>query len=526
MSDDEDINYVHKRQKIVHYGSLAEQVGSSRPGNPPQNRRHGAGEDDDSDGEGSNDGNDSNIQISTEYMALEKDTDPTAASEHGGNKALLEEFERRKRVRMINVSTDDAEVKKDLRQLGEPICLFGEGPAERRTRLKELLSELGEDAIRRKREEDEEKEREAKEHDETTWYHEGPPSLKEARIWLAQFSLPRAKMRIARLKEDMAAPEATRMARKQEIQKRLKALDVQASQIADTRPISWCSFSPDSKMLATGSWSGLCKLWTIPECQEVRTFRGHTSQVGSIAFSPKAIMDLESSDPCLASCAQDGSVILWSLDSDEPLADIQGHNARVSRCAYHPSGRFLGTCVYDNSWRLWDLTKLEEVLHQEGHSKPVHCLAFQTDGSLAVSGGMDSFGRVWDLRTGQCIMFLEGHLNGIISADWSPDGYHIFTGSLDNTCKVWDLRKRNIEYTIPGHTNLVSNVVFEKTSGEYVLTSSYDTTAKLWAAKTWQPLATLKGHDSRLMGCDISGDGQWIATCSYDRTFKLWSQDS
>ena len=122
-------------------------------------------------------------------------------------------------------------------------------------------------------------------------------------------------------------------------------------------------------------------------------------------------------------------------------------------------------------------------------------------------------------------MFLEGHLGGIIGTDWSPDGYHIFTGSVDNTCKVWDLRKRNIEYTIPGHTKLVSNVAFEKGSGEYVLTSSYDITAKLWAAKTWQPLATLKGHDSRLMGCDISPNGDWIATCSYDRTFKLWSPD-
>lgn len=54
--------------------------------------------------------------------------------------ALLEEFERRRKARQINVSTDDVEVKKDLRRLNEPICLFGEGPAERRRRLKELLS--------------------------------------------------------------------------------------------------------------------------------------------------------------------------------------------------------------------------------------------------------------------------------------------------------------------------------------------------------------------------------------------------
>jgi U4/U6 small nuclear ribonucleoprotein PRP4 len=49
---------------------------------------------------------------------------------------------------MINVSTDDAEVKKNLRDLGEPICLFGEGPADRRNRLRELFSQLGEDAVK------------------------------------------------------------------------------------------------------------------------------------------------------------------------------------------------------------------------------------------------------------------------------------------------------------------------------------------------------------------------------------------
>ena len=77
-------------------------------------------------------------------------------------------------------------------------------------------------------------------------------------------------------------------------------------------------------------------------------------------------------------------------------------------------------------------------------------------------------------------------------ADWSPDGYHIVTCSQDNSCKVWDLRKRNIEYTIPAHTNLVSNVKFERSSGEYLISSSYDNTARLWAAKTWLPLATLQ----------------------------------
>ena len=35
---------------------------------------------------------------------------------------LLAEFERRRRARQIHVSTDDSEVKLNLRKLNEPIC--------------------------------------------------------------------------------------------------------------------------------------------------------------------------------------------------------------------------------------------------------------------------------------------------------------------------------------------------------------------------------------------------------------------
>jgi len=259
-ADDDDIKYV-KRNKIVHYGSLAN---SEQLGNSQKNAATPG----------------SNVQVSTEFMTLSKDENPLLED----RTEILEEFERRKRLKLINVSTDDNEVKKDLRQLGEPICLFGEGPAERRARLRDLLSQLGEDAIRRKKQEDDERIREEREHDETTWYHEGPPELRVSRQWIAEFSLPRAKERISRLKAELALPDVTRMAKQQETQNKLKTLDVEASQIADTRPISWCTFSPDSKILATGSWSGLCKLWSVPDCKELRVLRGHNSNVGCIHF--------------------------------------------------------------------------------------------------------------------------------------------------------------------------------------------------------------------------------------------------
>ncbi|KAI4458068.1 wd40 repeat protein [Holotrichia oblita] len=509
MSDEDEVQYV-KKPRNIHYGSLEEtekariaaaQESASENNetdiNPPQN---------------------THIHISNEYMELED-----AMSKD--KQALLEEFERRKKARSINVSTDDAEVKRNLRQLGEPICLFGEGPAERRNRLRDILSCIGEDAIIRKEVEEEKKQLEKDQ--ESTWYHEGPESLKVARTWIAEYSLPRAKARLEEARNAVSLPSATKTAKMQEIQKRLQMLSIYSSQIGDTRPISYCQFSPNSQLIATASWSGLCKVWTVPDCQLKQTLKGHTCHVGAIVFHPKATISQEETICNMASCAADGSVKLWDFKSQEPIADIEGHMPhRVSRLAFHPSGRFLGTCCHDCSWRLWDLQQCAEVLHQEGHGKPVYCISFQIDGSVCATGGLDAFGRVWDLRTGRCIMFMEGHLKPIYGIDFSPNGYHIATSSDDNTVKIWDLRKRSALYTIPAHTSLVSDVKFQKENGDYLVTSSYDGTAKVWTNRTWQPLKTLSGHDSRVMCIDVSVDNQYVVTSSYDRTFKLWAPDA
>ncbi|KAJ7426832.1 U4/U6 small nuclear ribonucleoprotein Prp4 [Willisornis vidua] len=391
-------------------------------------------------------------------------------------------------------------------------------------RLRNILSVVGTDALKKTRKDDD-RSKKSKEEYQQTWYHEGPRSLKTARLWLANYSLPRAAKRLEEARLLKEVPEATRTSQRQELHKSLRSLNNFCSQIGDDRPLSYCHFSPNSKLLATACWSGLCKLWSVPDCNLVHTLRGHSTNVGAVVFHPKATVSLDKKDVSLASCAADGSVKLWNLESEEPMADIEGHSMRVARVMWHPSGRFLGTTCYDHSWRLWDLEAQEEILHQEGHSKGVYDIAFHTDGSLAGTGGLDAFGRVWDLRTGRCIMFLEGHLKEIYGINFSPNGYHVATGSGDNTCKVWDLRQRKCIYTIPAHQNLVTGVRFEPNHGNFLLTGAYDNTAKIWTHPGWSPLKTLAGHEGKVMGLDISLDGQLIATCSYDRTFKLWTAE-
>lgn len=512
-SDDEsESQLIAKRQKVIHYGSLEQK----------EKQRLAAS----TNSEGSLAGDAIKAGIQAGNINISSGATFDIEEEYQQNQAeLLAEFEKRKRARQIQVSTDDSEVKAHLRQLGEPICLFGEGPADRRERLRKLLAQIGADAIRKERVEAL-AEKKKKDEENITWYHEGSASLQEARYWIAEYSIPRARERVQKEKQNKHYA-AQKSVLQQDLHKRLRSVNNECSQIGDERPLSFCQFSPNSKILAVASWSGLCKLWSIPDCNLIRVLRGHNVNVGALVFHPQATVGLDDSACCMASCSQDGAVKLWNLISDEPVADIEGHAPyRVSRLAYHPSGRFLGTCCFDNSWRLWDLEAQEEILHQEGHSKSVYDIAFQNDGALAVTGGLDAFGRVWDLRTGRCIMFLEGHLKSVFGVDFAPDGYHVATGSEDNTARIWDIRQRKCIYTIPAHTNLISKVRFQPEHGRYLVTASYDTTAKVWAHPTWTPLKTLAGHEGKVMGIDISLDLQYMATVSFDRTFKLWSSEA
>ena len=76
----------------------------------------------------------------------------------------------------------------------------------------------------------------------------------------------------------------------------------------------------------------------------------------------------------------------FTFNSDTPLAILKGHQDRVCRVAFHPSGDYVASASFDTTWRLWDVETQVELLLQEGHSKEVYSIEFQDDGSLIASG--------------------------------------------------------------------------------------------------------------------------------------------
>ena len=68
------------------------------------------------------------------------------------------------------------------------------------------------------------------------------------------------------------------------------------------------------RLLASGSWSSVVKLWSLPDCNFQKSLRGHKERVSSVAFHPRAGVGQSKAGVNLASGGADHKTILWSLD--------------------------------------------------------------------------------------------------------------------------------------------------------------------------------------------------------------------
>jgi U4/U6 small nuclear ribonucleoprotein PRP4 len=454
---------------------------------------------------------------------------------------LIHIFEVIRMIDRILVPMDLKHVDLILRKIGAPISLFGERESDKRDRLKNQLIKLkneqfndmidGYDLLEKIIESFQVNQKE-------TFYTDSCVDVKNARIWLADFSIRRAKKRLVkqnkliselRFKDDKK--------RRESIFSGCRTYTNNLSKVADSRPVNCCAFNHDGSNIVTAGWSGFVKIWSVPRCDMLISIKAHDERITGLASNPNPAYSTDKS-PAIATGSADNTIRLWTSDG-KLLDELHGHEDRINKIAFHPSGRFLATACFDHTWRLWDLSRITTVstggythvryhnmlYEQEGHCSPVYSLAFQHDGSLLGSGGFDAIGRIWDLRTGRNIVTLEGHAEHILAIDFSADGYHLITGSQDNSCRVWDLRKATCDYCIAAHKKLVTDVKYRPGSGDYFLTAGFDNEARVWSSIDGSLVRTLTGHENKIMGLDVHPDPalELAATVSYDRTLRIWS---
>ncbi|KAJ8406601.1 hypothetical protein AAFF_G00301750 [Aldrovandia affinis] len=128
---------------------------------------------------------------------------------------------------------------------------------------------------------------------------------------------------------------------------------------------------------------------------------GHQGSVLDIKWNPF-------NDYIIASCSEDCSVRIWEIPErglrgpmTEAVLELYGHSRRVGLIEWHPTcSGILFSAGYDNKILIWSLESGEPVKMIGCHADVVLCMSFNTDGSLVATSCKDRKLRIIEPRSG------------------------------------------------------------------------------------------------------------------------------
>ena len=161
--------------------------------------------------------------------------------------------------------------------------------------------------------------------------------------------------------------------------------------------------------------------------------KGHSAAVSACAFNPN--------EEVVVSGARDGELILWTSDDSGWSSKLKwkAFSAEVVAIHAHACGEFFLAAAADGEWSYVDWEGV--VITKSTLAAPITQAAIHPDGQMLAfaSEGLVQF---WDSRTCKPTeLVIDAHSGRVNSVHFGENGYYFATGCENGMAKVWDLRK-------------------------------------------------------------------------------------
>lgn len=267
-------------------------------------------------------------------------------------------------------------------------------------------------------------------------------------------------------------------------------------------PISALTFHPNGGELAMASYDRRTDVWDT-KTGERRHRLANTvrSTVLCAAFGGR-------DHRILATAGEDKTIHVWDVATERELLGLRGHTGEVGCLAFSPDGLRLASASKDGTIRVWDGTPLRDDEGEEAqtfwnHESEIWSLAVRPDdGGMIVSGGFRTPATLWDAGTGDVSARIPAQAT-VFCVAWSPDGQRFAAaGGWEGGfgVKVVDLQTPTGNFELPRSTTEYFAVAFHPLDGRYLITGQKDGTIRLWDLQTKRDLGTIGSHRKAIRG--------------------------
>jgi serine/threonine protein kinase len=168
------------------------------------------------------------------------------------------------------------------------------------------------------------------------------------------------------------------------------------------------AFSPQGQLLASASFDRTVSLWKLlsaevllksqlsreqfknrPDCTLVGNLSGHAWAVLTVAFSPDGKI--------LATGSDDNTIKLWEVNTGQVITTLLGHSWSVVAVTFTADGTMLISASRDRTVKLWRVSTNEEIATLSTHTDSVSTVAVSQDAQLIASGSRDKTIKLWQL---------------------------------------------------------------------------------------------------------------------------------